>query len=513
VESVTVQASRLREQPFGTIPDLVRAQAAERPTATALVAGPRRLTYATLDRLVDLAAAGFQNRGLRPGDVVALLGLPTIEHLALHLGALRAGLVAAPLADWLTREALVGMLEDAQAKLLLTDPAGAGRLAPMPTTLEYDVLTASEDGPLATWSLIGRPHAVEIQPEDASNITYTSGTTGAPKGIVVSHAMRWHQAVRREPLGDDPVLMISTPLYASATIINIFMGLAFGARVVVLPRFEPGRFLALAEAERATQAMLAPVQYRRVLAHPDFDTRDLTSFRLKTCTSAACPPEIAAEVLRRWPGAFTLYYGLSEGGPSCILRADAHPDKLHTVGRPAPHCDIRVVGEDSREVEPGGTGEVVGRSNWMMSAYHGQPDKTAQAEWFDATGARFIRSGDLGHFDEDGFLVITDRLKDLIITGGLNIYPSDLEAVLARHQGVEEAAVVGAPSERWGERAVAFVTPRDGHALDQAQVLAFANAQLGKAQRLAAVRVLPQLPRSPVGKVLKRELRALAAAG
>ena len=206
------------------------------------------------------------------------------------------------------------------------------------------------------------------------------------------------------------------------------------------------------------------------LGHPDFDTRDLTSFRLKTCTSAACPPEIAAEVLRRWPGAFTLYYGLSEGGPSCILRADAHPDKLHTVGRPAPHCDIRVVGEDSREVEPGGTGEVVGRSNWMMSAYHGQPDKTAQAEWFDATGARFIRSGDLGHFDEDGFLVITDRLKDLIITGGLNIYPSDLEAVLARHQGVEEAAVVGAPSERWGERAVAFVTPRDGHALDQAVV-------------------------------------------
>lgn len=508
-----MRASLQREQPFGTVPALVAAHAEERPQALALVAGPRRLTYAAFDRLIDRAAAGFQKRRLEPGDVVALMGLPAVEHLALHLGALRAGLTVAPLADWLTRDALIRMLDDAGAKLLLTDPSGAGRLAPIPGALEYDVLTESEV-PLDGWSVPGeRPAPVEIAPERASNITYTSGTTDTPKGIVVSHAMRWHQAVRREPLGDDPVLMISTPLYSSATIINLFMGLAFGARVVVLPRFDAARFLATAEAERATQAMLAPVQYRRLLAHPDFDIRDLSSFRLKTCTSAACPPEIGAEVLRRWPGAFIQYYGLSEGGPSCVLRAHERPDKLHTVGLPAPGCDIRVIGEDGRELPRGETGEVVGRSPWMMSAYHGQPEKTVQAQWFDPAGARFIRSGDLGFFDPDGFLVLTDRVKDLIITGGLNVYPSDLEAVLNQHGDVEEAAVVGAPSEQWGERAVAFVTPRSGHSLDNQALLTWANARLGKAQRLASVRVVAQLPRSPLGKVLKRELRELLLAG
>ncbi|HTI67117.1 MAG TPA: class I adenylate-forming enzyme family protein [Caulobacteraceae bacterium] len=486
------------------------AHAAERPDATAMVAGPRRLSYAALDRLVDRAASGFQRRGLEPGDVVALLGVPAIEHLALHLGALRAGLAVAPLADWLTRDALVRMLDDAGAKLLLTDAAGAGRLAPMPSTLEYDVLTESGGRePLEVWSAISdAPAPVSIAPDQAFNIIYTSGTTETPRGIVVSHAMRWHQSVRREPLGDDAVLLISTPLYASATIINAFMGLAFGAAVVVLERFDPARFLAVAERERATQAMLAPVQYRRVLGRPEFDDADLSSFRLKTCTSAPCPPALAGEILRRWPGAFIQYYGLSEGGPSCVLRAHERPDKLHTVGLPAPNCDIRILGEGGTELAAGAVGEVVGRSPWMMSAYHGQPEKTAQAEWFDPGGARFIRSGDLGYFDPDGFLVLVDRAKDLIITGGLNVYPSDLEAVLSQHGGVEEAAVVGQQSDQFGERPVAFVTPRSGHLLDDRALLTWANSRLGKAQRLSSVRIVAQLPRSPVGKVLKRELRA-----
>ena len=502
--------AELRQQPFGTIAGLVAAHAAERPGATALVAGERRLSYADLDRLVDRAAAGFQRRGLEPGDVVALLGLPAVEHVALHLGALRAGLVAAPLADWLTRNALIGMMADAGARLLLTDTAGAGRLAPLCSTLEYDVLNEGEAGePLEDWAATRDvPQPVKIDPDQAFNIIYTSGTTDTPKGIVVSHAMRWHQSVRREPLGDDPVLMISTPLYSSATIINLFMGLAFGAQVVLLERFDAARFLAAAERERATQAMLAPVQYRRVLMHPDFDQRDLSSFRLKTCTAAACPPALADEILRRWPGGFISYYGLSEGGPSCVLRAHERPDKLHTVGLPAPGCDIRIIGEDGTVLERGAVGEVVGRSPWMMSAYHGQPDKTAEAEWFDPEGRRFIRSGDLGYFDKEGFLILVDRAKDLIITGGINVYPSDLEAVLLGHPGVEEAAVVAQPSDQFGERPAAFVIPRRGHLLDDRALLTWANSRLGKAQRLASMRIVAHLPRSPVGKVLKRELRA-----
>jgi acyl-CoA synthetase (AMP-forming)/AMP-acid ligase II len=209
-------------------------------------------------------------------------------------------------------------------------------------------------------------------------------------------------------------------------------------------------------------------------------------------------------------------YGLTEGGGTCALVAHEFPDKLHTVGRPAPGHDIRLIGEDGHEVGEGEAGEVVGRSAVMMTGYHRQPELTAAAEWRDAEGRRFIRTGDIGRFDEDGFLVLLDRKKDMIISGGFNIYPSDLEAVLARHDAVAEAAVVGAPSERWGETPVAFVVLKVGSNATAAELCAWANAKLGSMQRLAEVRVRDALPRSPIGKVLKRELREqllLASAG
>jgi acyl-CoA synthetase (AMP-forming)/AMP-acid ligase II len=239
---------------------------------------------------------------------------------------------------------------------------------------------------------------------------------------------------------------------------------------------------------------------------PDFDRFDLSSFRLKTCTSAPFSAALKADVVARWPGLLVEYYGMTEGGGTTMLVANAHPTKLHSVGVPVEGHDIRLIDEDGNEVPPGEMGEVVGRSPAMMNGYHGRPDATHAAEWHDADGNRYIRHGDLGRFDEDGFLILMDRKKDLIISGGYNIYPSDIEAVLARHPHVVDCAVIGVPSDTWGETPVGFYVASQG-GTDPGDIMAWTNAQLGKTQRLSALHIIKDLPRSAIGKVLKRELR------
>jgi len=190
-----------------------------------------------------------------------------------------------------------------------------------------------------------------------------------------------------------------------------------------------------------------------------------------------------------------------------LLAAHEHPDKLHTVGRPAPGSEFRLIDEEGKVVSDGEAGEIVGRSGSMMTGYHNQPDKTAEAEWYDADGVRFIRTGDIGRFDSDGFLILGDRKKDMVISGGFNVYPSDLEEVLRQHAEVAEVAVIGVPSKEWGETPVGFVVPRPGATVTPTELLEWANGRLGKMQRLSAVQFIDTLPRSPIGKVLKRELR------
>jgi acyl-CoA synthetase (AMP-forming)/AMP-acid ligase II len=253
--------------------------------------------------------------------------------------------------------------------------------------------------------------------------------------------------------------------------------------------------------------MLVPVQYRRLMDFADFGSFDLTSYRMKTCTSAPFPADLKADVLKRWPGGLVEIYGMTEGGGSCLLRAHEFPHKLHTVGQPAPGHDIRIIGEDGKELPRGQTGEVVGKSMSIMSGYHNQPKKTAEAEWYSPEGERFIRTGDVGRFDEDGFLVLGDRKKDMIITGGFNVYPSDIEAELAKHPAVHESAVVGIPSREWGETPAAFVVLKPDKQVEGETLRQWLNGRVGKVQRLTYLTVVSSLPRSSIGKVLKRELR------
>ncbi len=314
---------------------------------------------------------------------------------------------------------------------------------------------------------------------------------------------------RQFEYGPQAVTLLSTPLYSNTTLVSAFPALAGGGALALMRKFEARQFLALAERHRVTHAMLVPVQYRRIMALRDFDAFDLTSFQMKFSTSAPFPPELKREVLRRWPGGLIEIYGMTEGGGSCLLAAHRFPHKLHTVGQPAEGHEIRLVDEEGREVGAGEVGEIVGRSGAMMNGYRNQPDKTREAEWRDGAGNRFIRTGDVGRFDEDGFLVLLDRRKDMIISGGFNVYPSDIEAVLAERSEIAEASVVGAPSAEWGETPVAFVALKEGASIDAEELRAWTNARLGKTQRLSALRFVDALPRSAIGKVLKRELRDL----
>jgi acyl-CoA synthetase (AMP-forming)/AMP-acid ligase II len=475
----------LLQQPFAALPDLVRRNARERPKHAALVQDGRSLDYASLDSLADRIAASLQRDGVQPKEAVAICAPTSIEYGATFVGILRAGAAVAPLSPSAAPEAIDGMAKDSGARIFF-DEAKLKSVGTLPDA---------------------RPQPVGIEPDWPFNIIYSSGTTGTPKGIVHPHSMRWRhiQRSRFTEYGPDAITLLSTPLYSNTTLVSFIPTLAFGGTAILMAKFDVAGYLALAEAHRVTHTMLVPVQYQRIMAFPDFGRYDLSSFRAKSCTSAPFAAALKADVVARWPGRLIDTYGMTEGGGTCMLEATAHPDKLHTVGKPVPGHDIRLIDDEGRELGPGETGEVVGHSLGIMTGYHNQPEKTREAEWFDASGKRFIRTGDIGRFDADGFLTLVDRKKDMIISGGFNIYPSDLEAVLKDNESVSEASVVGVPSEQWGETPVAFVVLKKK--ISSEELLAWANARLGKTQRISELRVIDALPRSPIGKVLKRELR------
>lgn len=495
---------------FATLADLVKSHARARPDAIAVADPARRISWSELDRLVDRVAARLQAGGFAHGDRTAIAGFNSVEQVVVILATLRAGGVAGLITNSATGEQMAAMVRDTGAAQLFLDTAAAASLDGQEFgTPEKIAMDDSNAGiPLGDWMAPegARPQSVPIQPEDGFNIIYSSGTTGTPKGIIHSHAMRWQHIQRGSPAyGPAAVTILSTPLYSNTTMASFMPTLGSGGQVVLMKKFDARAFLDLAARERATNCMLVPVQYRRIMALDDFDSFDLSSFVMKYCTSAPFSAALKAEVVQRWPGGLVEIYGLTEGGAAFLLEAHKYPDKLHTVGQPAPGHIAKVIDEDGKELPQGAVGEIVGRSPAMMTGYNNRPDATMAMHWHDSEGQLYYRHGDIGRIDEDGFLTLMDRAKDMIISGGFNIYPSDLEAILIADDRVIEAAVVGVASEDWGETPVAFVVLQPG--ADAESVRADANAKVGKTQRLSAIKVMTELPRSPIGKVLKRELR------
>lgn len=491
-------------QEFGRLDQLVAAHAAEHPDAPAAALGDRVLSYADLDLLTDRLAAALQRDGLDKGDAIAICAGASLEYIALFLAASRIGVVVAPLATWLKLDGVVALVKDTGARRLFTDnPPLAEAFGDR--TVMFEDLRGWMAPPGA------RPKPVHILPEDPQCLMYTSGSTGAPKGVVQTYQHRWRLltvtvATHRESY------LVSTPLCSAVTTFAWAKPMAVGGTAVLMARFDAHRFLELAARWRITNAVLAPVQAQRILAHPEFDRFDLSAFRSTVILAAPSTLELKTELLRRWPGGLTEIYAMSEGGVASYLDASGNPDKLHTVGKPQTGVTLKVIDDEGRELAPGSIGELVGRSKTMMQGYHNQPEATDRAFWRDAEGKAYVRSGDLGRIDPDGFVVLLGRKKDMIISGGQNIYPCDLEAALERHPAVQDVAVVGRKSEAWGEEPVAFVTLAAGWAVDPKELYDWMCARLGRWQRPAEVIILDELPMSPVGKVLKAELRARLAA-
>jgi acyl-CoA synthetase (AMP-forming)/AMP-acid ligase II len=515
--------SDLLARPFGTLPEMVSFSAAQRPNHPALRCDDASISYGELAQQMNKVAASLQRDGALPGDVVAICAGTSIEYVALFLGCLRAGVLVAPLPPSATAENLNGMLLNSGAKWLFTDrdvqshwqPAvahGTLRVVSFDSGSTDDVRTLQPQSWNHWVNGMTTPQDVQIEPHWPFNLIYSSGTTGTPKGIVHPSSMRWAhiQRAATNGYGPDSILLTATPLYSNTTLVAFLPSLALGATIIMMSKFDTRGYLELAQNHRVTHTILVPVQYQRLMDEPSFDSFDLSSFQAKFSTSAPFSAALKADVLRRWPGKLTEVYGMTEGGGRCELEAHNFPDKLHTIGRPASGHDIRLIDTLGKEVPQGGTGEIVGSSAAMMQGYYGLPEKTREVEWFDPAGKRFIRTGDIGRYDADGFLILSDRIKDMVISGGFNIYPSDLEAELAQHPEVRESAIVGVTSRQWGETPVAFVVLRPGATISEEDLMAWLNARVGKTQRLSGVQFVSSLPRSEIGKVLKRQLRLMA---
>ncbi|MGS4919315.1 MULTISPECIES: class I adenylate-forming enzyme family protein [Mameliella] len=471
-----------------------------RPDDEALIVGETVLGWKDLrDRVLSVAA--MLDEATPAGSRIALLGDVSPDLVIDYLAIVASGRCAVPLQTSAHPDAQLGMLSDCDPAALIADPAYADQLK-HGLSRELPVLPTVQDATTATME------PMLADPDAAFNIIYSSGTTGRPKGIVQSHRMRFRQTARNQfGLSAASTQLLATPLYSNTTLMPMLATLFHGGRVVMMPKFNASGYLDLAERFRATHTMLVPVQYQRILAEPSFGERDLSSFELKQSTGAPLAAADKLRLVRDWPGKFLEVYGLTEGGCTCILDVTAHPDKAGTVGRPAANNDVRIIDEAGQDVPLGERGEIIGRSPMMMTEYFRRPDVTADFQWRDADGTLYHRTGDIGVFDADGFLTLVDRKKDMIISGGFNIYASDLEEQLLAHPDVAEAAVVAMPSAKWGETPLGFVTLKPGATADADAILDWANAQLGKMQRLSAVEIIVALPRNAVGKVLKQELK------
>lgn len=513
---MSIRSADISGPVFTGLSDQIAIHGRFRANEIAFVQGDQHVTWQAYNEAANRIAHLLTARGVRPGQRVALLVANGLWAHEVLLGIWRAGAVAVPLSPMLTAATLANMLEDAGAGHLfasaeyraLAEAAAEDRALITPgADLERELMTCASDFP-------GHSPAAR----DLAVIIYSSGTTGTPKGIAHDHESRLKFAAyfaAEFRFHYRSVALSCIPMHSNGAWLSWLPAKWLGATTVILPTFTAEGYLDSVRRHAPTHGFAVPTMAAALLQHPEIETVRLDCFETLITAGSPMPEAVKREIRRLSGDALYELWGLTEGVATIISPADM-ASRPQSVGRPMLGCDIRLIDGEDREVTFRQAGEIVGYSAGMMSGYWNRPDANREVVWRDASGRAYLRTGDIGEFDADGYLVLRGRKKDMIISGGINVYPIDIESLLETHEGVEEVAVFGVDDERWGETPVAIVRPRPGAATTAEQLRLWANERLARHQRLAALTFRAAgFPRNTLGKVLKNELRSeyLAAAG
>ena len=508
--------------PRPIVPDLIVQHGRNQARKPALLEGTRRLDWAGFDAATNRVANGLQQLGLEPGERLAVLMTNSIEMALMLFGAGKAGVSVVPLNVAVTDSAVAAMINDSGARAVAASGEHCRRIDALITGRDVDtgLVRIGVGAPAGSaWLDFGAWHAAAppsppdaaVTPETECNIVYSSGTTGLPKGIVHTHAcrMRWATdlaiALRYH---SGAVTVCSLGLYSNISWVAMLCTVLAGGTIVVMPSFSAGALAETIAHYKVTHGAFVPVQLQRLMDLEDVTRRDFASLQAIMCCGSPLPPALKRRARDTLGCELIELYGLTEGIVTTLAPED-FDRKLESVGKPIPGQQLKLVRDDDVESAPGEFGEICGYGPLVMEGYHNRPEATAEATWVDPLGRKWLRTGDIGRLDEEGFLYIVDRKKDMILSGSQNVYPADIEAAMLSHPAVREVAVVGIPSERWGETPLAVVVPAG--AVDAAELVAWTNSRVGRQQRIAGAVFVDELPRNPNGKILKRELRKLYA--
>jgi acyl-CoA synthetase (AMP-forming)/AMP-acid ligase II len=524
-----------------TIPAAVAATIAARPDAEAVVEPDRRVTYRELGELVRSATRAMLAAGVERGDRVAIWAPNGLGWIVAALGAQSAGAALVPINTRFKGEEAAHVLSTSRAAMLVTtvgflgsDPVGMLRDAatPLPHLRRIVLLdgsTSSKEAPkgaeVEPWHAFARradrvPASAAserrdgLRPTDTSDVLFTSGTTGRPKGVIMTHGQtvrqfrEWCAFAGLRP--GDRYLIVNPFFHMFGYKAGWLACLLRGATSVPVPVFDVAKVLALVETERITVLPGAPTIYRSILDHPGRKTFDLHTLRVAVTGAADVPVALIREMRAELPFRSILTgYGLTEAGTCTGSRPDDDEETIATTaGRAMDGLEVIVADADGREVERGASGELLVRGYSVMQGYLDDPEATAAA--IDERG--FLHTGDLAMMDERGYVRIVGRLKDMLIVGGFNVYPAEVENILLGHEAIGQVAVVGAPDRRMGEVPIAYVVPAPGRSVDPDAIIRWARERLANYKAPRSVVALAQLPTNATGKVVKEELRARAAA-
>ncbi|GJF02632.1 AMP-binding protein [Pseudonocardia sp. D17] len=490
--------------------------------APCLTMGDRVLTYGDVQDLSHSVARALRRSGVRPGDKVGILSGNDPTAFACVFGIARAGAVWCPINPRNEGAENRELLDLFECRALLFTKAFAPLVESVAGSLPaLDVLVCLDDevpGASALQDWLDRAGTVEgpvetPPPDDVVMLVGTGGTTGRPKGVVLTgRSLETMSAITlmSYPFDGRPVYLALAPLTHAAGVL-CFPVMALGGRIVVMPRPDLGEFIGLVEREHVTHTFLPPTLIYMLLDHPALDTADTSSLQCLWYGAAPMSAARLEEAIGRLGPVLGQLFGQSEApmmvstmAPADHLRPDGSlaRERFSSAGRPTPLVTVAIMDDAGRLLAAGDRGEIVVRSSLVMAGYHRDPEATAEASRFG-----WHHTGDIGYLDEDNWLYIVDRAKDMIITGGFNVYSAEVEQAVMAHPAVRDCAVVGLPDDKWGERVVAVVELHPDAAAQEAELIAFAKGRVGSVKAPKQVLVWPDLPRSKVGKIVKTEIR------